>query len=111
MGLSECQQQLDWIRAIYAPELRKPFTPQNPGASFPTIEQDLIAKLQQPADAILLTQSPRQGWSLVPNTRGKIAVLIAVNSLTFAKSTYPGRPPYLAPNGWMGDTATHEVGH
>lgn len=88
-----------------------PFAPQNPAANFAAIERDLTAKLARPADAILVIESARQGWSLAANSRGIIAVLIGIQSPRTAVSLYGGRPPYLSPNGFLGDTGTHEVGH
>lgn len=64
--------------AIYSAVLHKPFTPQFPGASLEAIAAQIRSRHATGANKIVIVPAAQPGWSLVPNNKGIIAVLIGL---------------------------------
>ena len=63
---------------IYDAVLHKPYTPQYPGQSLDAIAAQIRGRYPRGANKIVVVPATAPGWSLVPNNKAIIAILIGL---------------------------------
>ncbi len=63
---------------VYDAVLHKPFKPQYPGMSLDAIAAQIRSRYPAGVTRIVIIPATQSGWSLVPNSKGIIAILIGL---------------------------------